>query len=157
MSLSSDNNISDDESNGINSLSVINRDEELDTNDEAEAQSIVRNSTVMEGCTAAMAEPLRQRHTSELPPDACADIGGLLPPTKSIGEKCQALNSLSNPEKCSYIFKHNSPPHVLPTTFSHGCNRKFKVVWMNKYPWLRYSTKLDGILTWSLCYTPVIK
>ena len=145
MSLSSDNNISDDESNGINSLSVINRDKELDTNDEAEAQSIVRNSTVMEGCTAAIAEPLRQCHTSELPPETCADIGGLLAPTKSIGKKCQALNSLSNPEKYSYIFKHNSSPCVLPTTFSHGCNRKFKVAWMNKYPWLWYSTKLDGI------------
>ena len=109
LSLSSDNNISDDESDGINSLSVINRDEELDTSDEAEAQSIVCNSTVMEGCTAAIAEPLRQCHTSELPSEACADIGGLLPPTKSIGEKCQALNSLSNPESKSVILSRSTP------------------------------------------------
>ena len=86
MSLSSDDNVSDDESNGINSLSVINRDEELDTSGEAEGQSIVRNATKMEGCTAAIAEPLRQCYTSESPPETCADIGGLLPPTKSIGE-----------------------------------------------------------------------
>ena len=88
LSLSSDNNVSDDESNGINSLSVINRDEEfeLDTSGEAEAQSIVCNATVMEGCIAAIAEPLRQCHTSESPPETCADIGGLLPPMKSIGE-----------------------------------------------------------------------
>ena len=70
----------------MNSLSVINRDEELDTSGEAEGQSIVRNATKMEGCTAAIAEPLRQCHTSESPPETCVDIGGLLPPTKSIGE-----------------------------------------------------------------------
>ena len=110
----------------------------MDTSGEAEAQSIVRNATVTESCTAAIAEPLRQHHTSESPPETCADIGGLLPPMKSIGKKCQALNSLSNSEEYSYIFKHNSPLRVLPTTFSHGCNRKFKVAWMNKYPWLRY-------------------
>ena len=120
-------------------------DEEPDTSGEAEAQSTVHNVAVTEGCTAAIAEPLRQCHTSELPPETCTDIGGLLAPTKSIDEKCHTLNSLSNSEKYSYIFKHNPPPRVLPSTFSHGCNRKFKIAWMNKYPWLRYSTKLDGV------------
>ena len=79
MSLSSDYNISDDEPVGINSLSMISSDEELNTSGEAEAQSIVRNATMMEGCTAVIAEPLRQcHHTSESPPETCADIGGLL-------------------------------------------------------------------------------
>ena len=99
----------------------------------------------MEGCTAAIAEPLRQCHTSESPPETCAVICGLIALTESIDEKYQALNRLSNPEKHSYIFKHNSSPRVLPTTFSHGCNRKFKIAWMNKYQWLWYSTKLDGV------------
>ena len=99
LPLSSDINISDDESDGINSLPLINRDEELDTSGEAEAQSIVRNATITEGCIAAIAETLRQHHTSELPPETCANIGDLLAPTKSIGEKYQALNSLSIPEK----------------------------------------------------------
>lgn len=145
-SLSNDNNISDNEPDGIDSLFVISSDEELDTNGEAEAQSRVPNATVMVDCTAAISEPLRQCHTFDLSPETCVDIGGLLAPTKSIDEKCQALNNLSNPEKYSYIFKHNSPPRVLPTTFSHGCNRKFKRAWMNTYPWLRYSTKLDGLV-----------
>ena len=104
---------------------MINNDEELDISGEVETQSIVRNATMTEGCTAAIAEPLRQCHTSESPPETYADIGGLLAPMKSIDKKCQALNSLSNPEKYSYIFKHNSQPRVLPTTFSHGCIHKF--------------------------------
>ena len=78
---------------------MISSDEELDTSGEVGAQYIAPNDTVTEGCTAATAEPLRQCHTAESPPETCADIGGLLASTKSIDEKCQALNSLSNPEK----------------------------------------------------------
>ena len=81
------------------------------------------------------------------PPEPCItfDIGNLLSPTKSIHDKCEAINSLSNAEKYSYIFKHISPPKTLPTTYSHGCNHKFKITWIKRYPWLLYSTKLDGI------------
>ena len=73
----SDNDIGDNEPDEIDSLFVIS-DEEPDTSGEAEAQSTVHNVAVMEGCTAAIAEPLRQCHTSELPPETCTEIGGLL-------------------------------------------------------------------------------
>ena len=36
-------------------------------------------------------------------------------------------------------------PPILPSTFSHGCNRKFNISWLGKYPWLRYSPKLDAV------------
>ena len=30
--------------------------------------------------------------------------------------------------------------------FYHGCNRRFNTKWLQKYPWLRYSPKLDAVL-----------
>ena len=38
-----------------------------------------------------------------------------------------------------------SPPNVLPTSYSYGCNRKFDTTWLYKCAWLRYSLKLDGV------------
>ena len=73
--------------------------------------------------------------TESLEPCITFDIGNLLSPTKSIHDKCEAA------EKYSNIFKHVSPPKTLPTTYSHECT----VAWIKKYPWLLYSTKLDGI------------
>ena len=40
------------------------------------------------------------------------------------------------------------PPDVLPSTFAQGCNRKFNISWLEKYPWLWYSPKLDGVFCW---------
>ena len=64
--------------------------------------------------------------------------------TYSINDLFNALDGLSNTEKYAYIFKHISPPRVLPKTYSHGCYRKFDIDWITKYPWLRYSKQLDG-------------
>lgn len=36
-------------------------------------------------------------------------------------------------------------PAVFPSTFSHGCQRRFNHSWLDKYPWLIYSPKLDGV------------
>ena len=51
------------------------------------------------------------------PPEPCLDIGTIITPT----------SNLSNAEKISLLLQHVPPPAVLPTTFSHGCNRKFNV------------------------------
>ena len=33
----------------------------------------------------------------------------------------------------------------LPTTYYHGNNRKFHLIWLDKYPWLRYSLIIDDV------------
>ena len=73
------------------------------------------------------------------------DIGNIIAVDKPVNQICRTLNSLSNFEKYSYMFNHAKPPHVLPSKFFHGCNRKFNVEWLNKYSWLKYSTVLDGV------------
>lgn len=40
------------------------------------------------------------------------------------------------------MFHHIAPPAVFPSTFSHGCQRKFR---LEKYSWLLYSPNLDGV------------
>ena len=73
-------------------------------------------------------------------------IGTIITPTKSISDICHTVGNLLNAEKISLLLQHVPPPAVLPTTFSRGCNRKFNVSWLTKYPWLRYSPKLDAVL-----------
>ena len=80
---------------------------------------------------------------SEPPP--FEDIGNLLEPTKSIDTICQSVSDLSNEAKYSLLCHHISPPNILPTTYSGGCNRKFNTTWLTKYPFLLYSPKLDGV------------
>ncbi len=72
------------------------------------------------------------------------DLGALCDPGKSIDEICQLVN-LSVDEKFSLLFRHVAPPAIFPPTFSHGFQRRFNQSWLNKYPWLLYSPKLDGI------------
>ena len=85
--------------------------------------------------------------TSTLP-EPCYDIGNITTPTKSISDICHTVGDLSNAEKISLLFHHVPPPTILPATlsFSHGCNRKFNVSWLCKYPWLRYCPKLDAVI-----------
>ena len=73
------------------------------------------------------------------------DIGALLMPDKSISQSCRAVGGLSGAEKYHLLYHHVQPPKVLPSTYSHGCNRKFTVAWLEKYPWLRYSPSQDGV------------
>uniref|UniRef100_A0A1X7UTS8 TTF-type domain-containing protein n=1 Tax=Amphimedon queenslandica TaxID=400682 RepID=A0A1X7UTS8_AMPQE len=37
------------------------------------------------------------------------------------------------------------PPSVLPSSYGHGCMRKFNVDWLRKYSWLPYSPSLNGV------------
>ena len=73
------------------------------------------------------------------------DIGSLITATTTTSMICSALDTLSNGDKYSLLFEHVSPPTILPKTYSHGCNRKFNTTWLEKYPWLRYSRKLDAV------------
>lgn len=66
-------------------------------------------------------------------------------PDKSISQSCRAVGGLSGAEKYHLLYHHVQPPKVLPSTYSHGCNRKFTVAWLEKYPWLRYSPSQDGV------------
>ena len=75
----------------------------------------------------------------------CHDIGGLLNPANSITENCRSVGELSNAEKYSFLYHHVQPPKILPSIFPHGCNRKFNISWLEKYSWLQYSPKLDGV------------
>ena len=78
-------------------------------------------------------------------PEPCRDIGGLLTPEKSINEICRAVDNLSTAEKYSLLYHHVQPPKVLPSTYAQGCNKKFNISWLEKYPWLQYSPKLGGV------------
>ena len=55
------------------------------------------------------------------------------------------VGNLSNVERFSLLFRHVDPPTTFPTTFSHGSHRRFNVGWFKKYPWLRYSLKLNAV------------
>ena len=73
------------------------------------------------------------------------DLGALLLPSKTIAEITTTMSKLSNSQRYSLLYNHMSPPNVLPTSYSYGCNRKFNTTWLYKYAWLRYSPKLDGV------------
>ena len=78
-------------------------------------------------------------------PQPCNDIGNIITTTTSVTEICASVSGLSIADKYSLLFQHVSPPHILPSTFSHGCNRKFSTRWLQKYSWLRYSPNLDAV------------
>jgi len=79
--------------------------------------------------------------------DACEynDIGALILPSKSTNEIISTMHKLTNSQKYSLLFNHVKPPRILPSTYAFGCNQKFKIEWLTKYAWLRYSPKLDGV------------
>ncbi len=90
----------------------------------------------------SLASPVLPVETIE---GSCYDIGNILVPSKSIDELCTSIDGLSTGEKFSLMYHHVQPPNVLPSRFSHGFNRRFQVSWLQKYSWLLYSVKLDGI------------
>ena len=73
------------------------------------------------------------------------DIGLIIRSGMSAKEVSTAVTALSRGEKYRLLFKHISPPNVLPGTLSYGCKRKFNSDWLNKYPWLVYSPANDGV------------
>ena len=77
--------------------------------------------------------------------EPCHAIGSLLDPANSITENCCSAGELSNAEKYSFLYHHVQSPKILPSTFSHGCNWKFNISWLEKHSWLQYCPKLDGV------------
>ena len=63
------------------------------------------------------------------------DIGDLISPEKTAAKISQDLKKLSNSDKYSLLYNHAYPSSTLPSTYSHGCNRKFNISWLEKYPW----------------------
>ena len=84
-------------------------------------------------------------HTVSMGSKISIDIGNIIKPSKSNDEMCLSVRRLGNSEKYFLLLQHVKPPTVLPATFSHGCNRKFYNDWLTKYPWLKYSPKLDAV------------
>ena len=85
---------------------------------------------------------------SSTPPEPCLDIGMIV--TQTNPSVIYVTQWVIFPMLKRFPYYSNMcpppPPAVLPTTFSHGCNRKFNISWLIKYPWLRYSPKLDAVL-----------
>lgn len=79
--------------------------------------------------------------------DECGinDIGQVVDPGKSDREICTTISNFSSSQKYDLLFNHTPPPSFLPSTFSHGCMRKFNIDWLRKYSWLRYSSSLNGV------------
>jgi hypothetical protein len=95
--------------------------------------------------TITVTEPIAASSTQETHTGSCNDIGSLISAEKSIDEICHTVGDLSNAQKYSLLYDHVPPPKILPSTFAHGCNRKFNINWLEKYVWLKYSPKLDGV------------
>ena len=73
------------------------------------------------------------------------DIGLIIRTGMSVKEVSTTVAALSRGKKYELLFRHISPPAVLPATHSYGCKRNFNTDWLNKYPWLMYSPANDGV------------
>ena len=61
------------------------------------------------------------------------DIGHIVKLGMSVENISAAVAGLSRGKKSELLFRHVSPPIVLPATYSHGCNRRFNPNWLQKY------------------------
>lgn len=50
------------------------------------------------------------------------DLGTLLLPSKTSAEISATMSKLSNSQRYSLLYNHISPPSVLPSSYSYGCN-----------------------------------
>lgn len=75
-----------------------------------------------------------------------SDIGKIINATESTENICNRVNSLSVAQKYNFVKHHDTPGNnfIFPTTYIGGCNRSFKRDWLREYPWLVYSSVLDG-------------
>ena len=69
----------------------------------------------------------------------------ILDPIKSIETIFLAVTNVLRDEKYSLLYHHIEPPNVLPCTLVRGTKRKFNVTCLERYPWLLYNPKLDGV------------
>ncbi len=74
------------------------------------------------------------------------DIGCIIKPTMTADEICGAVKSLDKGQMFKLLTGHFVPDrsYLFPIVFSAGCNRRFQVKWLEKYPWLVYSASLNG-------------
>ena len=58
-----------------------------------------------------------------------------------------ALNSLTSAQKYSLLTNHKKThKHFkFPTTYIGGCNRSFRLIWLEQHPWMVCSEAVDGI------------
>ncbi len=76
----------------------------------------------------------------------CYDLGNIFLSSFSTKDSLQVVKYLSSDEKYSYLYNHVLPPSTLPSTLLHGKNRRFNTSWIEQYPWVLYSPKLDAIM-----------
>ena len=50
------------------------------------------------------------------------DLGALLLPSKTNAEISATMSKLSNSQKYCLLYNHVSPPSILPSSYSYGCN-----------------------------------
>ena len=74
------------------------------------------------------------------------DIGDIIDGCSSEESVHLTLRNLPREKKYSLLKNHSRPTKdfAFPTTYIGGCNRRFRSVWLHEYPWMVYSTKLDG-------------
>ncbi|XDV26231.1 hypothetical protein PO909_029993 [Leuciscus waleckii] len=76
------------------------------------------------------------------------DIGIFIQATKSVEEILESVRKMSDGQKYHLLRNHNKPSKnfIFPTQFLAGCNRAFKLGWLEEYGWwLVYSSNLDGL------------
>ena len=73
------------------------------------------------------------------------EIGLIIKPGMSVKDVSTAVTVLSRGERYELLFKHVSPPTVLPSTQLYGCKCKFNTEWLSKYTWLVYSPAIDDV------------
>ena len=71
----------------------------------------------------------------------------MLDPTVPTNPVYRVVSNLTNGEKYNLLYHHVKPSTLtaLPSTNVRGKNRKFNASWLEKYPWLLYSPKVDGV------------
>ena len=118
------------------------------------SESVVHTSTSVSGPAEKQVQPptpstsssaRSHSRTQPLRQELSNDIGQVILPSMGVEEVRDAVGRLSNDEKHELMFNHQPPPSTLPSTFAHGCNRKFSPEWLLKYPWLRYSPSQDAV------------
>ena len=76
------------------------------------------------------------------------DIGKIYADSKlSSLNFCSTIQSLSASEKYALLKKHDKPSehHLFPCTMFGNYNRQFQFKWFDLYPWIVYSTVVEGI------------
>ena len=74
------------------------------------------------------------------------DIGKIIHATQTLDELKSSINKLSVEEKHNLLKNHFKPrpDYTFPLRYIHGCNRSFKLKYLEQHPWMVYSPYLDA-------------